>query len=72
MIWEDIKKQMVGAIVGAVVTGAAMMFTVTAKIDSLNTSFTQYQQYNNDRYSDFKESLSEIKQELKTLKAQTK
>lgn len=60
MIWDEIKKQLVGVIVGALLTGATMMLTVNAKLDMLAVSFSEYKNYNDERYKDLKESLAKI------------
>lgn len=69
-MWEDLKKQAIGAIVGACITGAITLGTVTTKIDRLHTSFNEYKLRMDERHEVYKESLASLNHELQTLKQQ--
>lgn len=70
MTWEDFKKQLPGAIVGACITGAITLGTITSKIEQLNTSFNEYKVRMDERHEVYKETLANVSQELKTIKQQ--
>lgn len=66
--WDDVKNKVGGFVVGAVVTGATMLFTVNAKLDTLANAFTEHKAYNNERLADIKENMADFKRQLQTIK----
>ena len=71
---EEIKKQtistLVGTIIGAMITGAITLGTITVKIDKLANGFAEYKAYNSERYQDIKNELAALKNDFRTSKNQ--